>query len=153
MATASTKTKHFQALNKELDEIENDHYQFRQKLIDQKDDPNECSLIKKINKWEEDSIEIIKQTADKCRKRLTKYTNVSIVIIENKLNDLAKHIKKIRQENEFNEMELNQLREKFKKLQEELDKPPYVSIDEESTSFINRIYVITPDEGNHVLFH
>ena len=46
---------------------------------------------------------------------------------------------------------LNTLKEKLNKLKEELDKPPYVSMQQESTSFINKISIIVPiDEGNNI---
>ena len=53
-------TKHVETLSTQLDEIEYGHDQFRQKLNDQKDDPNKHSLIQQINKWEKDSINKIK---------------------------------------------------------------------------------------------
>jgi chromosome segregation ATPase len=141
---------HLQKLREDLDEIEYDHDQFRQKLNDQKENPKKCSLIQEIDQWEEDSINKIKQTAEQCRQRLINYTNKFIIEIENKLNDLVEKIKQIRYENEFNEIDLDQIKEKLNQLKEQLDKPLNVST-EQSSSFINKIFVILPiDKGNQI---
>lgn len=107
-----------------------------------KNNPNNHSPIEQVNQWEEDSVERIKQTAEECRQTLIKLINKFIIQLDNKLNDLAKQIKEIRQENEFNEMDLNYLKEKFTKLQEQLNKPRNISIIQQSTSFINKISVM-----------
>ena len=92
------------------------------------------------------SIEKIKQVANKCRKRLIKCTNNSIIKTENQLNDLAKQLKVIRVENEYNEIDLQQCRNTLKKLEDELDKPKNVSIEQRSNLFIDEIFVISPLE-------
>jgi hypothetical protein len=135
---------HLQKLSEDLDKIENEHDQFRQKLNDQKEDLKKRPLIEEVDQWEEDSINKIKQTAEQCRQRLINYTNKFIIEIENKLNDLAGKIKQTRHDNEFNEIDLDQIKEKLNKLKEELDKPSNVSIEQESSSFINKILVIIP---------
>jgi outer membrane murein-binding lipoprotein Lpp len=144
-------TKHLQKLREDLDKIENEHDQFRQKFNDQKEDPKKHLLIQKVDQWEKDSIKKIKQTAEECRKRLINYTNIFIIEIEKKLNDLAKEIIQIRQENQFNEIDLDQFKEKLNKLKEELDKPSNVSIEQQSSAFIKKIFVIPPiDKGNTI---
>jgi outer membrane murein-binding lipoprotein Lpp len=146
-------TKHVQNLGKELDGIENDHDEFRQILNDQKNDSTKRSLIQEIDKWEEDSINNIKQTAEECRQELINYTNKFIIKIENKLDDLAKELKQTREEHEFNEIHLNRFKQNLNKLKQELDKPSSVSIQQESSKFINKIFVISPcDKGNKILF-
>ena len=79
-------TKHHQILGQELDKIENNHDQFRDKLNEQKADPKKHLLVQKIDRWEEDSINKIRQTAEECRKTLTDHTNKYLVELENKLN-------------------------------------------------------------------
>jgi archaellum component FlaC len=146
--------KHLQKFSENLDKIENEYDQFRQKLNDQKDDLKKRPLIQEVDKWETDSINNIKQTAEHCRQRLIDYTNKSIIEIENKLNDIAKNLKEIRQENEFNEIDLNRFKQNLNKLKQELDKPSSVSIQQESSKFINKIFVISPcDKGNKILFN
>jgi vacuolar-type H+-ATPase subunit I/STV1 len=137
-------TEHRQNINQQFDEIENDHDQFRQTIFEQKNHSQKHSLINQINKWEEDSIEKIKQTAEKSRQKLINYTNNHIIVIENQLNHLAKQLKEIRQDNEFNEIDLNQMREKLRRLTEIFIKPSNIVIEQESSSFIDKISVIVP---------
>ena len=63
--------------------------------------------------------------------------------IEIDLNLLTNQIKEIRQESDFNELNLIDLRNKLKILQEQLNNPENISVREanSSSSFINRIYV------------
>jgi len=62
--------------------------------------------------------------------------------IEIDLNSLTHEIKEIRQESDFNEVHLNDLRNKLEKLQKRLDNPADILLTEEnSSSFIKRIYV------------
>lgn len=138
-----------QELKKGLNLIETDHDQFRQKLNDQKKDSKKRTLIQQVDQWEEESINKIKQTAQHCRQRLINYTNKFLNATEIKLNDIAKQIKQINQENLFNEIDLEELREKLKVLKEELDQPPNVSIQQQSSTYINKIYASLPlDKGN-----
>ncbi|CAF4012359.1 unnamed protein product, partial [Adineta steineri] len=60
--------EHQQILNEELNDIINDYDQFRQRINEQKQNPQNHSLIKQINQWETNSIEIIQQKAQQCRK-------------------------------------------------------------------------------------
>jgi len=143
-------TEHCETLKIQFNQIENDYNQFRQTLIDQKNDPNTRLLIQQINKWEQQSIEKIKQTADQSRQTLINYTNKVIINIQNKLDNA---IPTIPGKNQFNEIHLEEFKQKLNKLKEELDKPTNVSIQQESTAFINQIYVILPvHEGNNILF-
>jgi outer membrane murein-binding lipoprotein Lpp len=143
--------KHVQILGQELDQIENDHDQFRQILNEQKDDPKNHQLIQKINQWEKDSIEKIEQIAKDCRERLIHHTNKYLIQIENRLNNIAGELKRIREENEFNEIDLNHFKEKLNKLKEELNQPSNILLKRQSTSFIDKMLVIIPfHKGNPI---
>ena len=141
---AKCLTEHLEELGRELDKIENDHDQFRQILDGQKDDPKKQSLITQINQWEKDSIDKIKQTAEECRKKLISHTNSYMIELEHQLNSISKEIKRIRQDNEFNEIDLKEFKEKLDKLEEELEKSSNVSVQEQSSPFINKMSVILP---------
>lgn len=145
---ADCLTKHLQELKKNLATIESEHEQFRQKVNEQKKEPKKRSLIQQIDDWEEASIGTIKQTAQQCRQRLINYTSKFINNIENKLNDLTKQIKQIAQENQFNEIDLDELKDRLKLLREQLDKPPHVEIQQQPTAFVSKIATILPiDRG------
>ncbi|CAF1209399.1 unnamed protein product [Adineta steineri] len=136
-------TKHRQILNEELHLIINDYDEFKQRFSEQKPSPHDLSLIDQINQWELDSIEIIKQRAKNCREIATESLQTCINDIEMKFNDLNEQLKQFHSENEFNEINLNYLRNEFKKIREELNNPSNISIQQDSQSFINEISIIS----------
>ncbi|CAF4259430.1 unnamed protein product, partial [Adineta steineri] len=60
--------EHQQRLNNELNYIIDDYDQFKESINEQKQNPQNHPLIKQINQWERNSIEIIQQKAQECRK-------------------------------------------------------------------------------------
>ncbi|CAF1583008.1 unnamed protein product, partial [Adineta steineri] len=136
-------TEHQQILNEELNHIINDYDEFKQRINQQKQNPLNHSLIKQINQWETNSIEIIQQRAQNCREIVIKYSRRFITDIEKKFKDLSEQIKQIHDENEFNEIDLNYLRNQLKEITEELNNSSNISIQQDSQSFINEISIIS----------
>jgi chromosome segregation ATPase len=142
-------SKHLQKLDTNLEEIKNDQDQFREKLNRQKKSPNEHPLIKEINQWEKHAIAKIEQTARTCREQVVNYTNKKYFTeIERKLNDIAKELEKIRQKNQFNEIDLDQLKENLNKLQKQLEKPSNIKIQQDSSPLVQKISIV---EGKFVI--
>ncbi|CAF4174281.1 unnamed protein product [Adineta steineri] len=136
-------TKHRQILNNELHHIINDYNQFKHIFAEKKPNPHDLSLIDQINQWEINSIEKIKQRAKNCREIVTESLQTCINDIEMKFNDLNGQLKQIHNENEFNEINLNYLRNELIKMREELDNPSKISVQQDSQSFINEMSVIS----------
>jgi hypothetical protein len=132
---------HLQQLSAELDEIEMNRDIFRQTLNEQTNDPKNYSLIKQIDRWEEESIKRIQKTAKECRQLLSQQATQHIHRIEVNLTELTTQMRKIRKENDFNEIDLSQFKQKLAKLRKELDQPSNVSIQQDSTSLIKNISV------------
>ena len=133
---------HQKELELQLDEIENERNIFRQTLSEQIKQPNKHELIQQINEWEQRSIKKIEETAEKNRQLIWKQTSGHYEKIETGLKHLTDEIKETRQENDFNELNLNDLRKKLEKLQQHLNNPANISLREDtSSSFINKIYV------------
>ncbi|CAF2930816.1 unnamed protein product [Rotaria sp. Silwood2] len=135
-------TDHCEQLSKELDEIEINRNLFRQTLTEQTNHPKNDSLMEEINKWKEDSIIKIQQIAEECKQLLIQYTNKYFNQLEIDLVKLTDQLRQTRQENDFNEIDLNQLKEKLTQLKKDLDQPPKVSITQDSTCFIKKISII-----------
>jgi len=135
-------TEHCQQLSQQLDELEVNRDLFRQTLNEQINDPQKHFLIKQINKWEYDSIEKIQQTAKECRQILLEHTTEHFNTIEINLTKLTDQLRKIRQENDFNEIDIERLQKKLTQLSEQLNNPSNVSIQQDSKSFINKISVV-----------
>jgi hypothetical protein len=125
----------------EFDQIENDYDRFRWILHEQKNNGKQYLWLQKIDQWENDSIEKIKQTAEKCRNKLINYTKKVFSELENQQNHLVTEFKRIRQENEFHRIDLNKLKNKFNKLKQEFNQLTKISIEEQSTLFISKIFV------------
>jgi len=134
---------HENELELELDQIENERNIFRQTLSEQVEQPNKHHLIQQINQWEQHSINKIQQTAEENRQSILNHMNRHFQKIEIDLNLLTNQIKEIRQESDFNELHLIDLRNKLEMLQKKLNNPANISLKEDnlSPSFINNIYV------------
>lgn len=134
---------HNRELGKELDEIEDQRNEFRQNLSDQTNDLQKHVLFQQISKWEKKSIRKIKRTANDARDLLVKHTNEHIEKVEVNLAKLTNEIKELREENDFNEININELKTKLKKLEEQLNQPTNIKIEKDSSSsFINKISVM-----------
>ncbi|CAF1332441.1 unnamed protein product [Adineta steineri] len=135
-------TEHRQILNNELHHITNEYNEFKQTINEQKQNPQNHSLIKQINEWEIKSIDKIKQKAQDYREILSKSSQTCTNDIEMKFKYLNEHIKQIHSENEFNEINLNYLRNQLMKITQELNSPSNISIQQNSQPFINDISII-----------
>ena len=137
--------EHRQQLKKQFDDFENESYIFRQELTDQDIYLENNILIEKINRWEQESIEEIRTTAEEQRQKIISYTTNYVVNIEKKLDQLIQELKDIQNEEDFNEVVLRELQNELKVLKKELHQPPNVNIQEEPSTFITKMcVVITP---------
>jgi hypothetical protein len=132
---------HRQELNKQLDEIEVNRDVFRQALTDQNTDSKKHVLIKQIDKWERESINKVRQTAEEARQTVVQHTMEHTVQIEIKLNKLTDELREGRVENDFFEIDLKQWKEELRRLTEELARPPNIKLQQDSVSIVNQIYV------------
>ncbi|CAF1580881.1 unnamed protein product [Adineta ricciae] len=133
--------KHRQDLTGEFKTIINNYDQFRENLQQRKTNPQYYSLFKQINRWEKNSIEIIRRTAQQCRQIFLKENEKFLIDIEVKFNKLIKEIKEIEEENEVNETNLKDLKEKLTKISKEFNDSSEIFIEEDSQTFIKRISV------------
>ncbi|CAF0862962.1 unnamed protein product [Adineta steineri] len=135
--------EHQQVLNEELNHIINNYDQFKQRINEQKQNPYNPSLIEQINQWETNSIEKIQEKAKDCRENVIKSSQTFINDVEMKFKNLSEQIKQIHEENEFNEMNLNYLKNQLIEITEELKKPSNISIRQNSKSLINEISIVS----------
>ncbi|CAF0794569.1 unnamed protein product [Adineta steineri] len=139
-------TEHRQILNKEFKRLINDCEQFKQRINKPKQNRQYLQnqlLIKQIDQWERNSIEKIKQKAQETRKIIHDSSELFINEIQMKFNDLSQQIKYMEKENEFNEINLEYLRNQLKEITEELNNSSNISIKEDSQSFVNEISIIS----------
>jgi hypothetical protein len=99
--------------------------------------------MQQITKWENDSIKKIKQTAEESRQIFMEQAIQCFNEIEIKLNKLNNAIIETREENEFNEIVLEQLKIKLTTLLEELARSPNISIHRDSSSYVSRVFLVS----------
>lgn len=136
--------EHLQLLDVKLNEIENDYDQFRQFFINRKSELEKYPLIEQINQWEHDSIEKIKYKAQESRQKLTEYTKNNLFRFDNGLNQLANQLKEPHKENQFNEIDLENLRRQLKTLKNEFDVSTKITAKQQPTTLIDQISLLIP---------
>jgi hypothetical protein len=134
---------HRQELNQQFDQIEFNRDLFRQTLNEQMIKNKYSLLIEQIDQWESNSIEIIKQIANESRQKLIEHKNNYFYQMEINLNKLTDQLRQTRQENNFNEMDLNQFKQTFLQLTRELHQSPNILIQQDSIPLINQISIVT----------
>jgi chromosome segregation ATPase len=139
-------TDHRQELSKQLDEIEVTRDLFRQTLTEQTTEPRKHPLIQQIDKWERESINKIRETADEARQLLLKHTTGHVAKIEVELAKLTDQLRQNRQENDFVETDLDHWKDEITRLTKELAEPPNVSIRQDTTSLVTKIFVDVPSK-------
>lgn len=90
--------QHRQVLNEQLGVIQNDYQQFKQTIIDVKNNSQNHPLIKQIYQWEYDFIRTIKQKANECRQLLNDHINQCIHQVEIHLNDLREKLEELKKQ-------------------------------------------------------
>ncbi|CAF1175149.1 unnamed protein product [Adineta steineri] len=135
-------TEHRQILNNDLQLITNEYNEFKERINEQKQNPQNHSLMNQINQWEIKSTEKIQQKAQEYREILIKSSQTCLNDIEMEFNDLREQIKQFQNENEFNEINLNYLRTQLIEITEESRNPSRMSIQQNSQTLINEISII-----------
>ncbi|UJR07958.1 hypothetical protein I4U23_012237 [Adineta vaga] len=130
-------------LSKQFDEIEVNRDLFRQALTDYIEQSDNHQLIEQIDRWVQQSITIIQQTAEQTKQILIETKTQYFQELEMKLSKLTDQLRNKRQENDFNELSLHHFQEELNQLTKELAESLTITIEEESTSFISRIFVDT----------
>ena len=140
--------EHQQQLNKQLDQIEQDRDLFQQALNQKTTNPLEHSLIQQVDRWEQDSIEKIKQTAQEIRQTLLVYVNEDIISAKEKVDQLTQQLKYSREEDSVTENLLSKWREDLEKLTQQMDKPSNILIQQTGIALVNKIRVLSPGKAS-----
>ena len=136
---------HNRQIAQALDDIEDYRNIFKQTLTQYQQQPDEHLFIKRINHWEQNSIQLIQQTAQQARDTIYEYINKRVAKIDMKLNTLTNEMREYRNENDFNEIHLKYLKFELNCLQEELDRSNDIEIKEDSI-LIRKLDVIKAKE-------
>ncbi|CAF1538987.1 unnamed protein product [Adineta steineri] len=135
--------EHQHRLNDELNHISHGYNEFKQIINEHKQNPQNYSFIEQIDQWERISIEKIQEKAQNLREVIVKSSQTFINDIEKKFNDLNKQIQQLQKANDFNEINLNYLKNELTEITEELDSSSNISIQQNRQSFISDISIIS----------
>ena len=119
--------EHRQILSNRLDEIAQEHDELKQRLIQNTEGPRP-ELVEEIDKWEEESHEIIRQIALKCRKELTDANERFKNKINERLNSIAQDLRNFHENASFVETDLSACTIKLDNLKAEIIAAPTTSI-------------------------
>jgi hypothetical protein len=86
--------EHRQELNKNMDDVATNHDQLQQTIAEQEAQPNCHPLMKRIDVWEQQSINKIKQAADIARKELLTIVAAHRNKVTNDLTHLTQELNK-----------------------------------------------------------
>lgn len=123
----------------QLSRLETQHDELRDSNKDLRDSPSKHPLMIEIEQWEMTSIDRIKQVANQCKESLSKYMKTSFHVSNAKLDSLAEWMKKLREDNDFNELDLNPIEQKLNQLRKEITQLSNFVLERQPTSFINFI--------------
>jgi hypothetical protein len=119
---------HQQELSKQLEEVEVTRDLFRQSLTEKITDSRKHPLIEQIDKWENKSINKVRQTAEEVRQILIKNIAELNTKLEDRLSKLTNQLRQSREAKDFFETELNQWRGELTQMKNELIKPSTITI-------------------------
>lgn len=131
--------EHRQQLSAQLDQIEQDRFLFQQTLDLHRANSQKSLLFQQVDRWEQESIDKIKQTAQEIRQLLSSHTNENTIKTE--LNELTQQIRHSRDEEDFNEEDLHKWKEQLKQLTQQLNTPPNIVVQQIEIPLINKIQI------------
>jgi hypothetical protein len=132
---------HQQELSKQLEEVEVTRDLFRQSLTEKITDSRKHPLIEQVDKWENESINKVRHTAEELRQILIKHTAELNTKLEGRLSKLTDQLRLSREAKDFFETELNQWKVELEQMKNELIKPSSVTIRQDPTPLVTRINV------------
>jgi hypothetical protein len=132
---------HRSELSKQLEEIELAHDLAYKTLIQQTQNLRQHLLIQKVDQWEYQAIEKIRQMADVARNNLHQSITEHAGDIKKKLQELSDELRQGREDNDYLEIDLRQWIEKLDELKLELLNPVNITVHEDSTPLVTKIHV------------
>ena len=139
---------HRTTLNKQLEEITITHDLLNRTLIQQTEDPEKRPLIQQINQWENNAIDHVRKKAEQLRQELLNDVTQDVTQIRQKLQSLSNRLRQGQEENDSSEIDLRQWTQRLEELRTELINPTTITLQEDSVSLINNIYIIRHEKSD-----
>ena len=144
---------HRQELSRQLGDVEVTRDVCWQTLNEQKSTTRRHAVIEQINRWEIDSIERIRQTAEEARQSVHQHRTGHFMHMENKLNQLTDQLRHSREEEDFFEGDLRRWNKELTELTEQLMDPSDLTVHQDQIPLIAKISVSkSSSQGNSKYF-
>ena len=127
---------HRQELSQEMDDIGQQHDILKRDIDEQTINK---TLLAQINRWEKESIEIIRSSAEQARNDLKLLTEESKTRLNGLMSNLSNELRLNREIDDYTEEDLERWANQLKELRKELDKPSAIKIIDEKCSSISLI--------------
>ncbi|CAF3183254.1 unnamed protein product [Rotaria sp. Silwood2] len=142
--------KHREDLGRQLEILANERDGLMHKIEQQKAEPQQHALMKKIDEWERDSIAKIQQVAKEAKQILLSHIAKFFPRVEQRLSPLTDELRQKPNMNYFVDTDLTKWKQELEQLKTLLDNPPDLKVHQDSTPLVTRIQVkITSSESNH----
>ena len=99
-------------------------------------------MIEQINQWEKNSIKTIEQTADEVRQLVVRHATEYFKEIQIKLTEFTDELRQVQEEEDYNEIHLNELKQALDRLEEQFNTSTISIQEENSSSFIKKIFIL-----------
>lgn len=131
-------TEHNLELSKQMDDIYNQHDLLKEQLS------NRHPLILEINNWEQESIEKIRNVAEKARHEFDKLFIDNKELITTQLEEISTQLETYKQTDDYTEKNLTEWRQALENLQKELSTPSNIHLEKvNDEQWLQRLEIIT----------
>jgi hypothetical protein len=145
---------HRQQLSEEIDLIIIEHDQLKNKLTEKVNNLQSHQLLKKINDWEKESIEIIQKKAEELRHNLIQLETTRSDELSQKLQSFSEQLNKCRDQSDYIETDLQRWRKYLEDLHSNLASSTAIDINRhENIPIVSQPYIdvkITNDSFERV---
>ncbi|CAF3791716.1 unnamed protein product [Rotaria sp. Silwood1] len=143
-------TEHRQQLDKQMDEVVQEHNQLRDALSQQ---GNTSHLLSRIDAWGQESIQKIKDTVNQARTDLQAFLDRTKHRLIDSLGKMTDQLKSNQESNMYTEKEIDGWMKQLEQLRQILEKPMNIDIvdDKDTRLSIRMIKVIEKSNGEELL--
>ena len=135
--------EHRQELSHEMDHLTQQHDELHQDLISTNDDQH--PLFIRINKWEQRSMERIRQVADEVRENVKEHLNTNKRKLQRSLDEITDELRSSRENEDYTETELQNWLNQLRELRQQLFQPSTIEMSHDGDDLSEKIPLIKLD--------
>ncbi|CAF3054382.1 unnamed protein product [Rotaria sp. Silwood2] len=133
--------QHREDLNRQLEILSNERNSLMNKIEQQKAEPQQHALMKKIDEWEHDSIAKIQQVAKEAKQTLLSHIDEFFPKVEQRMSPLTDELCQKSNKHTFVDTDITKWKQELEELKTLLDNPSDLKVQEDSTPLVTKIKV------------